>query len=100
MILCLVAVLVNLCNLFSNSSTHVFVIIIKSQEKIKPVKWYFQYFNLNGQILQNVRIKILCKLPAVCSIDIDFSSAQAYILMILCKLTVQLINILFSIAFH
>ena len=30
-------------------STHVFVIIIKSQEKIKPVKWSFLNFNLNGQ---------------------------------------------------
>ena len=26
-----------------------FVIIIKSQEKIKPVKWSFLNFNLNGQ---------------------------------------------------
>ena len=33
----------------SNLSTHVFVIIIKSQEKIKPVKWSFLNFNLNGQ---------------------------------------------------
>ena len=28
---------------------HVFVIIIKSQEKIKPVKWRFLNFNLSGQ---------------------------------------------------
>ena len=61
----------------SNLPTHVFVIIIKSQEKIKPVKWSFLNFNLNGQILQNVTIKILCKLPAVCSIYIEFCSAQA-----------------------
>ena len=33
----------------SNLSTHVFVIIIKSQEKIKRVKWSFLNFNLNGQ---------------------------------------------------
>ena len=33
----------------SNLSTHVFVIIIKSQEKIKPVKWSFLNFNINGQ---------------------------------------------------
>ena len=33
----------------SNLSTHVFVIIIKSQEKIKPVKLSFLNFNLNGQ---------------------------------------------------
>ena len=33
----------------SNLSTYVFVIIIKSQEKIKPVKWSFLNFNLNGQ---------------------------------------------------
>ena len=33
----------------SNLSTHVLVIIIKSQEKIKPVKWSFLNFNLNGQ---------------------------------------------------
>ena len=32
-----------------NLSTHVFVTIIKSQEKIKPVKWSFLNFNLNGQ---------------------------------------------------
>ena len=30
-------------------STHVFAIIIKSQEKIKLVKWSFLNFNLNGQ---------------------------------------------------
>ena len=29
--------------------THVFVIIIKSQEKVKPLKWSFLNFNLNGQ---------------------------------------------------
>ena len=61
----------------SNLSTHVLVIIIKSQEKIKPVKWNFLNFNLNGQILQNVKIKILCKLPAVCSIYIELCSAHA-----------------------
>ena len=33
----------------SKLSTHVFVIIIKSQEKIKPVEWSFLNFNLNGQ---------------------------------------------------
>ena len=33
----------------SNLSMHVFVIMIKSQEKIKPVKWSFLNFNLNGQ---------------------------------------------------
>ena len=33
----------------SNLSTHVFVIIIKSQEKTKPVKLSFLNFNLNGQ---------------------------------------------------
>ena len=33
----------------SNLSKHVFVIIIKSQEKIKPVKWSFLNFDLNGQ---------------------------------------------------
>ena len=33
----------------SNLSTHVFVIIINSQEKIKPVKWSFLNLNLNGQ---------------------------------------------------
>ena len=35
--------------LISNLSTHVFVIIIKFQEKIKPVKWSFLNFNLNSQ---------------------------------------------------
>ena len=80
-------------NCISNLSTHVFVIIKKSQEKIKPVKCSLV------KILQNVKIKILCKFPAVCSIYIEFCSAQAYILMILCKLTVWLISILFSIAF-
>ena len=52
------------------------------------------------KILQNVKIKILCKLPAVCSIFIEFCSAQAWVLMILCKLNVSLISSLFSIAFH
>ena len=33
----------------SNLNTHVFVIIIKSQEKIRLVKWSFLNFNLNGQ---------------------------------------------------
>ena len=33
----------------SNLSIHVFVIIIKSEEKIKPVKYSFLNFNLNGQ---------------------------------------------------
>ena len=33
----------------SNLPTHVFVIIIKSQEKIKQVKWSFLNFNLSGQ---------------------------------------------------
>ena len=33
----------------SNVSTHVLVTIIQSQEKIKPVKWYFLNFNFNGQ---------------------------------------------------
>ena len=60
----------------SNLSTHVFVIIIKYQEKIKPVKLSFPNFNLNGQNFQNVKIKILCKLPAVFSIYIEFCSAQ------------------------
>ena len=54
----------------SNLSAHVFVIIVKSQEKIKPVKWSFLNFNLNGQIVLNETIKILCKFPAVCSIYI------------------------------
>ena len=52
------------------------------------------------KILQNVKIKMLCKLIAVYSNYIEFSSAQAYTLMILCKLTVWLISILFSITFH
>ena len=52
------------------------------------------------KILQNVEIKILCKLPAVCSIYIEFFSAQACVLMVLCKLPVWLKNILFPIAFH
>ena len=60
-----------------NLPTHVFVIIIKSQEKIKPVKWSSLNFNLNGQKLQNVKIKIFCKLQAVYSIYIEFRSAQA-----------------------
>ena len=51
------------------------------------------------KLLQNVKIKILCKFPAVCSIFIEFCSAQAYLLMILCKLTVWPISILFSIAY-
>ena len=84
----------------SNLSTHVFVIIIKSQEKIKLVKWSFLNCNLNGQNFADVKIKILCKLSAVCSIYIEFCSAQAYILMTVCKLTVWLISSLFSIAFH
>ena len=33
----------------SNLSTHVFVIIIKFQEKTKPVKWSHLNLNLNGQ---------------------------------------------------
>ena len=33
----------------SNLCTHMFVIIIKSKEKIKPVKCSFLNFNLNGQ---------------------------------------------------
>ena len=33
----------------SNLYTYVLVIIIKSQEKIKPVKWCFLSFNLNGR---------------------------------------------------
>ena len=32
----------------SKFSIHVFVIIIKSKEKIKPVKWSFLNFNLNS----------------------------------------------------
>ena len=52
------------------------------------------------KILQNVKIKYLCKLPAVFSIYTEFCSAQAWVLVILCKLTVWLISILFSIAFH
>ena len=36
-------------NFISKLSTHVFVIIKKSQEIIKPVKWSFLNFNLNGQ---------------------------------------------------
>ena len=51
------------------------------------------------KILQNVKIKTLSKLPAVCSINIEFCSAQAKIFMILCKLTVRLISILLFIAF-
>ena len=51
------------------------------------------------KLLQNVKIKILCKFPAVCSIYIEFCSVQAYTFMILCKLTVWLISILFLIAF-
>ena len=31
------------------------------------------------KILQNVKIKILCKLPAVCAIYTEFWSAQAYL---------------------
>ena len=83
--------------LISKLSTLVFVITIKSQEKIKPAKWSFLNFDLNGR---DLKIKILCKLPAVCSIYIEFCSAQAKNLRILCKLTVWLISILFSIAFH
>ena len=52
------------------------------------------------KILQNVKIKTLSKLPAVCSINIEFCSAQAKIFMILCKLTVWLISILLFIAFY
>ena len=33
----------------SNLSTNVFVIVIKSQEKIIRVKWSFLNFNLNGE---------------------------------------------------
>ena len=84
----------------SNLKIHVFVIIIKSQEKIKPVKCSFLNFNLNGKNFAECRNQDLCRLPAVCSIYIEFCSAQAYILVILCKLTVWLISILFSIAFH
>ena len=56
--------------------------------------------SLMVKILQNVKIKILWKLPAECSIYIEFCSAQAHILMIICKLTVWCISILFSFAFH
>ena len=35
--------------LISNLLTHVSIIIVKFQEKIKPVKWWFVNFNLNGQ---------------------------------------------------
>ena len=59
----------------SNLSAHVFVIIIKYQEKIKPVKWSFLNINLNGQNLK--KIKLLCKLPAVCSFYMNFVSVQA-----------------------
>ena len=52
------------------------------------------------KILQIVKIKIICKLPSVCSIYIEFCSSQAEILMILCKLTVWIVSVLFSIAFH
>ena len=52
------------------------------------------------KILQNIKIKTLSKLPAVCSINIEFYSAQAKIFMILCKLTVRLISILLFIAFY
>ena len=41
----------------SNLSTHVFVIIIKSQEKIRPVKWSFLNFNLNGQNFAECKIQ-------------------------------------------
>ena len=61
----------------SNLYTHVFVIIIKSQEKIKPVKWIFFNLNLNGQNFAEFKNQDLCKLPAVCSIHIEFCSAQA-----------------------
>ena len=75
--------------LISKLSTYVLVIIIKSQEKIKQVKWCFLNFNLNSQ--NDAECKnpdFLCKVPAVCSIYIDFCSAQACILLILCILTV------------
>ena len=55
----------------SNLSTRVYVIIIKSQEKINPVKWSFLNYNLNGQNFAE------CKNQAVCSIYIEFCSAQA-----------------------
>ena len=41
----------------SNLPTHVFVIIIESQEKIKPVKWSFLNFNLNGQNFAECKIQ-------------------------------------------
>ena len=61
----------------SNLSTHVFVIIIKFQEKIEPVKWSFLNFNLNGQNFAERTNQDLCKLPAVYSIYIKSCSAQA-----------------------
>ena len=42
--------------LISNLSTRVLIIIIKSQEKIKPVKWCFQDFNLKCQNLAESKI--------------------------------------------
>ena len=45
----------------SNLSTHVFVIIIKSQEKIKPVKWSSLNFNLNGQNFAECKIQDFMK---------------------------------------
>ena len=49
--------------------------------------------------IKRVGIFPLSKLPAVCSINIEFCSAQAKTFMILCKLTVRLISILLFIAF-
>ena len=53
-----------------------------NNNKHRPVKWSFLNFNLMVKSLQNIKIKILCKLPAVCSIYIEFCSSQANILMI------------------
>ena len=84
----------------SNLSTHVFVIIIKSQEKIKPVKWSFLNFNLNGQnFTESKKSRFYVNFQQYVQFT-EFCSAHAKILMILCKLTVWLISILFSIAFH
>ena len=63
----------------SNLSTHVIVIIIKSQEKIKSVKRRFWNFNLNGQNFAECKNQNLCKLPAVCLIYIALRSAHAHL---------------------
>ena len=78
----------------SNLSTHVFVIIIKSQEKIKPVKWSFLNLNHNGQNFAECKNQDCMKAS---------SSMLNLHIVLFCtdiKLTVWLKSILFSIAFH